>query len=124
MTILSGAPSPALINYNGSASTIGSAGHLLTDSHSSGYTTESSYQTATAGSSFSLDSSIYLSRRLRGADNYIQEIHVGLEPNATESQVQAIRDDLRSLLRNEVSLIHDTSGGSRRAVYLIAYQYM
>lgn len=49
---------------------------------------------------------------------------MGLEPNATESQVQAIRDDLRSLLSNEVSLIYDTSGGSRQAVYLIAYQYM
>lgn len=123
MTMFSGATTPALIHYNGSASTIGSAGHLLTDSRSSGYTTESSYRTAT-GSNFSLDSSIYLSTRRRSANNHIQEIHVGLEPNATESQVQAIRDDLRSLLSNEVSLIYDTSGGSRQAVYLIAYQYM
>lgn len=112
------------LNYNGSESTIGSAELTVTDSHSSGYTTETSYRTATAGSIYSLGNSTYQRIRRHNVENYIREIHVGVEANATEAQIQAIRDDLRDLLSNEVDLIHETSGGSRRAVYLIAYQYM
>ncbi|EDW57706.1 uncharacterized protein [Drosophila virilis] len=109
---------------NSSACTIGSAELTVTDSQSSGYTTESSYQTATAGSNYSLSSTSYVSQQRPYPGNYLHEIHVAVEANATDAHVQAIRDDLRNLLCNEVALIHEASGGNRRAIYLIAYQYM
>ncbi|XP_030561873.1 uncharacterized protein LOC115763445 [Drosophila novamexicana] len=109
---------------NSSACTIGSAELTVTDSQSSGYTTESSYQTATAGSNYSLSSTSYISQQRPYPGNYLHEIHVAVEANTTDAHVQAIRDDLRNLLCNEVALIHEASGGNRQAIYLIAYQYM
>ncbi|XP_064539049.1 uncharacterized protein LOC135428858 [Drosophila montana] len=109
---------------NSSACTIGSAELMVTDSQSSGYTTESSYQTATAGSNYSLSSTSYVSQQRPYPGNYLHEIHVAVEANATDVHVEAIRNDLRNLLCNEVALIHEASGGMRQAIYLIAYQYM
>ncbi|KAM8714998.1 hypothetical protein ACLKA7_002101 [Drosophila subpalustris] len=121
---LSPSPQPSLsvsedVSCCSSISTIGSA--RLTESQTSGYTTESSYQTATAGSTSS-----FLSQPLdlTTAHNYLREIHVRVETSATNHQIQEIRSDLRSLLSNEVALISLASGGSRQAVYLIAYTFM
>lgn len=106
-------------------SSIGSA--RLTESQTSGYTTESSYQTAAARDS-TLTYSNYDESYRRAlhsvGNNQIEEIHVGLDGIASGDQIQAIYHELRNLLSNEIELIRVLSDGNREAVYVIAYSLM
>ncbi|EDW04977.1 GH22501 [Drosophila grimshawi] len=104
----------------GSTSSV-SARLTTTESQSSGYTTESSYQTALAVSDFTLGDSFYSPPNLMG---HLEEIHVRVPFNATVAQIQKISADLRNLLSNELTLIQEASDGNRQAIYIIAYRYM
>lgn len=100
----------------------------LTESQTSGYTTESSYQTATERDS-TLTYSIYddTYRRMEGmliSNNQLQEIHVSIGATESIAQTQAIYESLQNLLSNEIELIRVLSDGSREAVYVIAYSLM
>lgn len=108
------------------ASSIGSIGSVqLSGSQTSGFTTESSYQTAIARDS-NMSFSDYTDSYRRvlhttSSDNCLREIHVSHDSIASFDQIEAINLELRSLLSNEIELIREVSGGSRQAVYVIAY---
>lgn len=111
------------------ASSINSIGSvLLSGSQSSGFSTESSYQTAIAresNMSFSNYADSY--RRVMhttSSDNCLREIHVSHDSIPSVDQIEAINLELRSLLTNEIQVIHELSGGTRQAVYVIAYSLM
>lgn len=108
------------------ASSINSIGSVhLVGSQTSGFTTESSYQTAIArdsNMSFSNYNDPY--RRVlhtTSSDNCLREIHVNHDNIASVDQIEAINLELRTLLSNEIDYIREVSGGSRQAVYVIAY---
>lgn len=94
-----------------------------TESQTSGYTTESSYRTATGYARLS-ESSSYASIETHFGpppSNFLREIHVAIDIPATEEEIQSIRQDLRDLLTNEITYI---SQNDEDVVYLIAYHYM
>lgn len=101
----------------------------LTESQTSGYTTESSYQTATERES-NLTYNIYDDTYHHSlpsmliSNNQLQEIHVSIDGIASVAQIQAVYESLRNLLSNEIELIRVLSDGSRDAVYVIAYSLM
>lgn len=55
------------------------------------------------------------------SDNCLREIHVNHDNIASVDQIEAINLELRTLLSNEIDYIREVSGGSRQAVYVIAY---
>ncbi|XP_017835053.1 uncharacterized protein LOC108594400 [Drosophila busckii] len=112
---------PSDSSSSSSISSIGTAHLTHTESQDSGYTTESSYQTAT-DSSFSLGTGSPLPA-VDGAQ-FLHEIHVSIDSNAAEATVETISNDLSSLLSNEVEHIVLSSAGQRSAIYLIAYRFM
>lgn len=111
------------------ASSINSIGSVrLSGSQTSGFTTESSYQTAIArDSNMSFSNYADSNRRIlhtTSRDNSLREIHVSHETIASVDQIEVINIELRSVLSNEIEFIREVSGGSRQAVYVIAYSLM
>jgi len=103
-----------------SITTIGSANLSESDSETSGYTTESSYQTAPGYERLPQTSS-YASIQDSTTTDYLREIHVAIDALANQEEIQSIHRDLRELLTNEMALIRGTNGP---VIYLIAYNYM
>ncbi|XP_017060980.1 uncharacterized protein LOC108101237 [Drosophila ficusphila] len=106
-----------------SISTIGSAHLSPSESQTSGYTTESSYQTATGYELLPQNSSYASFETYYGPppSNFLQEVHVAIDPAASGEEIQSVRRDLRTLLTNEMDLI---GASNADVVYLIAYNYM
>ncbi|XP_016964397.2 uncharacterized protein LOC108034121 [Drosophila biarmipes] len=103
-----------------SITTIGSADLSESNSETSGYTTESSYQTAPGYERLAQTSS-YASVQNSATANYLREIHVAIDALANHEEIQSVHRDLRELLTNEMALVGGTSGP---VIYLIAYNYM
>lgn len=94
-----------------------------TESQTSGYTTESSYRTATGYARLS-ESSSYASIETHFGpppSNFLREIHIAIDIPATDEEIQSMRQDLRDLLANEITHIGQND---EDVVYLIAYHYM
>ncbi|KAI8042122.1 hypothetical protein M5D96_003424 [Drosophila gunungcola] len=89
----------------------------------SGYTTESSYQTASGYERLPQTSSYASIRTYYGPSpaDFLWEIHLAIDPSATGEEIQSMHQDMRALLINEMHLIGDTNN---QAIYLIAYNYM
>ncbi|XP_016986012.1 uncharacterized protein LOC108049372 [Drosophila rhopaloa] len=106
-----------------SISTIGSAQLSTSDSQTSGYTTESSYQTASGYERLPQTSSYASVQTYYGPPpaDFLREIHVAIDPSASGEEIQSVHHDLRELLTNEMGLI---GGENNQAIYLIAYHYM
>ncbi|EDW78024.2 uncharacterized protein Dwil_GK19374 [Drosophila willistoni] len=117
--------SPTSFRHSSSVSTIGSSHLTIDDSETSGYTTESIYRSSPE-SSYTLTGSSYNSFQINFGPplgNFLREIHIGINANATCEQIEGICWDLRRLLTNEIAFIHQ-AGDFRPAIYLIAYHYM
>ncbi|KAH8351852.1 hypothetical protein KR084_000210 [Drosophila pseudotakahashii] len=124
MDISSQATLEELPSRRSSISTIGSAvlseSDSESDSQTSGYTTESSYQTASGYERLPQTSS-YASIQTTPPADFLREIHVAIDTLATQEEIQSVHRDLRELLTNEMGLIGGTNGP---VIYLIAYNYM
>ncbi|XP_052853424.1 uncharacterized protein LOC128262895 [Drosophila gunungcola] len=103
--------------------TISSFQLFSSDSETSGYTTESSYQTASGYERLPQTSSYASIRTYYGPSpaDFLWEIHLAIDPSATGEEIQSMHQDMRALLINEMHLIGDTNN---QAIYLIAYNYM
>ncbi|XP_017116936.1 uncharacterized protein LOC108138900 [Drosophila elegans] len=106
---------------NSISSSISSVQLFSSDSDTSGYTTESSYQTASGYERLAQTSSYASIQTYYGPADFLWEIHLAIDPSATGEEVQSVHQDMRDLLINEMGLIGDTNN---QAIYLIAYNYM
>ncbi|XP_070133664.1 uncharacterized protein [Drosophila bipectinata] len=115
--------SSSLRTLDARPSTTSGFGISVTESQTSGYTTESSYQTPTGYALLSESSSYASIGNHHGLppSNFQRDIHVPIDIPPTEEETQSIHENLRDLLTTELALI---SQDDASVVYLIAYHYM
>lgn len=125
-------PPVAMEARDSRTSSIGTAHLSTSESQTSGYTTESSYETV-IGYELLTESRSYAEHLAQsrsyaasiqtnyGPTNDLSEIHVPMDPASSEEDIQTVRRDLQDLLTN---LVFHLRQGRNQAIYIIAYNYM